>query len=104
MIALVVVSGDGLVTVMSAVLRASGRQAIGAVFNIAGYWGLCLPLAWVLGFHYGLGVLGFWVALIICIFVQAIVFGSYVVRFDWHNEVQRARALTLSHRAHADAA
>lgn len=89
-----------MVAVLSSVLRASGRQAIGAVFNIAGYWGLCLPLAWLLGFHYQLGVLGFWIALSICTAVQAAAFGVLISRFDWYREVERARALTMAHRMH----
>lgn len=48
-------AGDGMVAVLSSVLRASGRQAIGAVFNIGGYWVLCLPLAWFLGFNMKFG-------------------------------------------------
>jgi Na+-driven multidrug efflux pump len=40
-----------MVAVLSAVLRASGRQATGAVMNVTGYWCVCLPLAWFLGFH-----------------------------------------------------
>jgi Na+-driven multidrug efflux pump len=44
-----------MVAVLSSVLRASGRQATGAVMNIAGYWAVCLPLAWFLGFKWKLG-------------------------------------------------
>lgn len=44
-----------MVAVLSSVLRASGRQATGAVMNIAGYWAVCLPLAWFLGFRCQLG-------------------------------------------------
>eukprot|EP00879_Flechtneria_rotunda_P024520 GHRR01025996.1.p2 GENE.GHRR01025996.1~~GHRR01025996.1.p2 ORF type:complete len:167 (+),score=33.02 GHRR01025996.1:36-536(+) len=93
------VVGDGMVAVLSSVLRASGRQAIGALFNIAGYWGVCLPLAYVLGFYYKMGVLGFWVALSLSTAMQAVAFGLLISRFDWHNEVKRALALTAAHHS-----
>lgn len=44
-----------MVAVLSAVLRASGRQAVGALMNLCGYWLGCLPLAYLLGFHLQLG-------------------------------------------------
>jgi MATE family multidrug resistance protein len=88
-----------MVAVLSAVLRASGRQAIGAIFNIAGYWCICLPLAWLLGFYLQLGVLGFWIALTICTALQAAAFGVLISRFDWQQEVKRAHALTTAHQA-----
>lgn len=91
--------GDGMVAVLSAVLRASGRQAIGAMFNIAGYWCVCLPLAWLLGFHLQLGVLGFWIALTLATAMQAAAFGILISRFDWKAEVKRAAALTAAHQA-----
>lgn len=87
-----------MVAVTSSVLRASGRQAVGALFNIAGYWCVCLPLAYLLGFHLQLGVLGFWLALTLCTALQALAFGLLISRFDWHNEVKRAHALTAAHQ------
>jgi Na+-driven multidrug efflux pump len=44
-----------MVAVLSSVLHASGRQATGAFYNIGGYWLVCLPLAWFLGFHWKMG-------------------------------------------------
>jgi MATE family multidrug resistance protein len=89
-----------MVAVLSAVLRASGRQAVGALMNIGGYWALCLPLAWFLGFRCHYGVLGFWIALTICTAVQAMAFGALISRFDWVHEVRRAQVLLASgHRA-----
>lgn len=94
---LLLLAGDGMVAVLSSVLRASGRQAIGAAFNLGGYWGLCLPLAWLLGFRAQLGVLGFWCALTISTALQAVAFGVLISRIAWHKEVQRARVLSAAH-------
>jgi multidrug resistance protein, MATE family len=76
-----------MVAVLSAVLRACGRQTVGAAANVAGYWLLCLPLAWLLGFHLGLGVSGFWIALFVSTVLQSILFGVLIARLDWSREV-----------------
>lgn len=60
---------------------------------------VCLPLAWLLGFHLQLGVLGFWIALTLATAMQAAAFGVLISRFDWKAEVKRAAALTAAHQA-----
>jgi Na+-driven multidrug efflux pump len=39
-----------------------GRPQIAALVNLLGYYALMLPLAYVLAFRAGLGVLGIWIA------------------------------------------
>lgn len=45
------------------VMRGCGRQLLASGLNLVSYWGLGLPLALVLGLHYGLGVQGLWYGL-----------------------------------------
>jgi len=89
--------GDGMVAVLSSVLRACGRQALGALMNVIGYWVICLPLAYLFGFVLGYGVLGFWIALTLSTAFQSVVFGVLIWRLNWDQEVVRARALTAAH-------
>lgn len=55
--------GDGLIAVMAGVLRGSGRQSLGAALNLVGYWCVGCPVALLLGFHFRLDVMGFWMGL-----------------------------------------
>lgn len=91
-------TGDGMVAVLSGVMRASGRQATGAALNIAGYWCIGVPLAYALGFWAGMGVLGLWIALAISTALQTVVFGVTVSMFDWSQEVARAAMLASFER------
>lgn len=51
-------AADGQVCILNAVLRAAGRQALGAKLHAFVMWGLGLPAAYVLAFKLELGVLG----------------------------------------------
>ena len=86
--------GDGVNAVLQGVLRGAGRQALGAALNLGAYWGVGVPLAALLAFRGPrLGVLGFWLGLLITTTAQALVQLLVVLRFDWELEVARARAL-----------
>ena len=45
------------------IMRGCGRQLLASGLNLLSYWGLGLPLALVLGLHFGLGVQGLWYGL-----------------------------------------
>ncbi len=51
---------DGTQVVGSGVLRGMGRTRPAAGFNLIGYYGLALPLAWWLAIRQGLGLPGIW--------------------------------------------
>jgi len=86
--------GDSCVAVLGCVLRAAGRQAIGALFNLGGYWAFGLPCALSLAFRGPrLETLGLWYGLASAAALQAVVFLVLVLRFDWREEVARARRL-----------
>lgn len=84
---------DGLNANLAAVLRGSGRQIMGAAINIAGYWGVGVPLAVALAFKAGLGVIGFELGIGVAGMLQAIIFGFIVSRWNWAAEVARAKVL-----------
>jgi MATE family multidrug resistance protein len=76
---------------------------MGVTLNLAGYWCIGLPLAYVLGFRMNLRVLGFWkLALEVAAGLQAVVFLIAMLLFDWDVEVQRARSLTARHASAPD--
>ena len=64
---------DGIQVVGSGVMRGMGRTRPAAVFNLAGYYGLALPLGWVLAFPVGMGLPGLWWGL--CVGLGAVAAG-----------------------------
>ena len=51
---------DGLQGVATGVLRGLGDTRTPMLWNLAGHWGIGLPLAYLLAFRFGLGVIGLW--------------------------------------------
>jgi MATE family multidrug resistance protein len=51
---------DGLQGVSTGVLRGLGDTRTPMLWNLAGHWGIGLPLAYLLAFRFGLGVIGLW--------------------------------------------
>jgi MATE family multidrug resistance protein len=51
---------DGLQGVGTGVLRGLGDTRTPMLWNLAGHWGIGLPIAYVLAFHLELGVIGLW--------------------------------------------
>lgn len=88
---------DGQAAVLSGVLRGAGRQGIGAATSWCSYWLIGLPLAWLLAFKAGLGVLGLRLSLAAAVAVQALVLHVFTAcRVDWREEVERARELVAA--------
>jgi MATE family multidrug resistance protein len=56
---------DGLQTVTTGALRGLGNTKTPMLINLFGHWGIGLPVAWVLCFHWGWGVRGLWAGLAI---------------------------------------
>jgi MATE family multidrug resistance protein len=85
---------DAANCILSAVMRGSGRQALGAWINVLGYWGAGLPLCFWLGRKYAL--FGLWGAVALTSTGVAATQLFFVLRFDWRAEVRRARELSAS--------
>ena len=69
---------DGIQVVGGGLMRGMGRPQAGAVANLVAFYLVGLPLAWLLAFRAGLGIVGVWwglaaglasVALILCVWV-----------------------------------
>jgi multidrug resistance protein, MATE family len=51
---------DGLQAVGTGVLRGLGETRLPMLWNLAGHWFIGLPIAYLLAFHFGFGVIGLW--------------------------------------------
>jgi MATE family multidrug resistance protein len=82
---------DGLAGVSGGVIRGMGRQMFAAGLNLFAYYGIALPLGYVLAFTLGWRLDGLWLGLTFSLFLVA---GSQVVFLfvsDWDNEVKRTQ-------------
>lgn len=88
--------GEGANTVLAGVLRGCGRQRLGAAVNLGMYWAVGLPVASFLAFRCHMGAMGLWWGLASTASLQALLLTSFVFRFDWSLEVQRAKLLVAA--------
>lgn len=73
---------DGLQAVATGALRGLGSTRMAMMVNLAGHWFIGLPIAYVLCFPLGFGVLGLWMGLSIGLIVCGVVLTWY-----WHRRI-----------------
>uniref|UniRef100_A0A1I8IEY0 Multidrug and toxin extrusion protein n=1 Tax=Macrostomum lignano TaxID=282301 RepID=A0A1I8IEY0_9PLAT len=83
---------DGLSATAAGVLKGSGQQLIGAAVNIVAYDFISLPIGIPLSLLTPLQMKGFWIAMLLGIVLQSIVFWLIIWRTNW--EKQAAAALS----------
>ncbi len=76
---------DGLQVVSTGALRGLGETKVPMIANLIGHWGIGLPIAYALCFHYGWGVQGLWAGLA----VGLILIGG-TLTVVWHRRSQRS--------------
>ncbi|XP_075760766.1 multidrug and toxin extrusion protein 1 isoform X2 [Pelodiscus sinensis] len=82
---------DATAATCGGVLRGTGKQKIGAIANAIGYYIIGFPIGISLMFAAKLGVLGLWVGMVVCIFLQALSFLAFVLRMDWKKAAEEAQ-------------
>lgn len=81
---------DGITAVTGGVLRAQGKQLVGALLNISAYYGIGIPFGVWLAFKMDIGLVGLWVGLTVSL-VYCSVWGTYLcITADWQKEVRKA--------------
>lgn len=88
--------GDGMNATIGGVLRGAGRQELGALLNLASYWGVGLPTAYLLAHTLGWGLRGLWAGLVTCTSLQGVVMLAVLARFRWRAEAERAVELAAT--------
>jgi MATE family multidrug resistance protein len=82
---------DAANVITRGVLRGASDVRYAAVIGIATSWLTTPPLAWLLGMHWGLGVVGGWIGLTAEIFAGALLFWWRVHRGGWRPAAAAAR-------------
>lgn len=81
-------------TTACGVLRGSARPTMAACINLGTFYGVGFPIALLLGFKMGKGLVGLWVGLLAAQMVCAAVMVVVLVNTDWNAQAERARELT----------
>uniref|UniRef100_A0A3Q1BVB2 Multidrug and toxin extrusion protein n=1 Tax=Amphiprion ocellaris TaxID=80972 RepID=A0A3Q1BVB2_AMPOC len=76
--------------VASGVLRGAGKQLVGALFNLVGFYFIGFPIGVSLMFAANMGIVGLWRGLCICVSLQAIVFVAFLSNLDWKKAAEEA--------------
>uniref|UniRef100_A0A8C6G396 Multidrug and toxin extrusion protein n=1 Tax=Moschus moschiferus TaxID=68415 RepID=A0A8C6G396_MOSMO len=82
---------DALCCLYAGVLRGTGRQAFGAVVNAVMYYAIGLPLGVVLIFLVGMGIMGLWLGMLVCVMLATAAFVTYTARMDWKRAAEEAQ-------------
>lgn len=75
---------DGLQAVATGALRGLGDTRTAMIVNFAAHWLVGLPVAYVLCFNRGLGVIGLWIGLSVGLIVCGV-----VLAWVWHRQIGR---------------
>ncbi|KAF8736131.1 hypothetical protein AX14_000853 [Amanita brunnescens Koide BX004] len=71
------------------ILRARGKQVLGALLNLSAYYIIGIPLGIWLAFSWNLGLHGLWYGLTVSL-VYCALWATYLcIRTDWHTEVKK---------------
>ncbi|XP_029957238.1 multidrug and toxin extrusion protein 1-like [Salarias fasciatus] len=90
---------EAIAGVTGAIVRGAGKQKVGAVCSFVGFYIVGLPVGVSLMFPVELGIVGFWIGLLISVSSQAAVYIAYLCKFSWKKAtleaLERAGVQTL---------
>ncbi|XP_043970991.1 multidrug and toxin extrusion protein 1-like isoform X1 [Gambusia affinis] len=81
---------DAVAGVTGGVLRGTGKQLIGALCNLVGYYFIGFPIGVSLMFAAKMGIIGLWTGLTVCVLMQSIFFIIYLSKLNWEKAVKEA--------------
>ncbi|XP_057216530.1 multidrug and toxin extrusion protein 1-like [Triplophysa rosa] len=81
---------DAVAAVTGGIVKGAGKQAIGALYNIVGYYFVGFPMGVSLMFAVNMGIMGLWVGFLVCAFLQSLFFIVLICKLDWKKATQEA--------------
>uniref|UniRef100_A0A4W6DFK6 Multidrug and toxin extrusion protein n=1 Tax=Lates calcarifer TaxID=8187 RepID=A0A4W6DFK6_LATCA len=87
---------DAVAGVVGGVLRGAGKQLVGALCNLVGYYFIGFPIGVSLMFAANMGIVGLWTGLTICVLMQSIFFIAFLYKLDWKKAAQEAQVSTTT--------
>ncbi|XP_067864534.1 multidrug and toxin extrusion protein 1-like [Heptranchias perlo] len=81
---------DAIAAVSGGVLRGAGKQKLGAIGNLVGFYLIGFPIGISLMFAAKLGILGLWSGMLICVAVQCVFLQTVIYRINWNEASDQA--------------
>ncbi|KAJ8386234.1 hypothetical protein AAFF_G00175540 [Aldrovandia affinis] len=81
---------ETITIVSGGIVRGSGKQKIGALCYLVGYYFIGLPIGMSLMFAAKMGIMGLWTGLIICAVSQSVFFIIFLVKLNWKKATHEA--------------
>nr|XP_046150148.1 multidrug and toxin extrusion protein 1-like isoform X2 [Oncorhynchus gorbuscha] len=82
---------DAISAASGSIIRGAGKQKVGAICNILGYYGVGFPIGVSLMFAAKLGIIGLWTGLFTCVFLQSSFLIVYLSRMNWKKATVEAQ-------------
>ncbi|KAM9314779.1 multidrug and toxin extrusion protein 1-like [Pholidichthys leucotaenia] len=82
---------DAVAGTAGGVLRGAGKQLIGALCNLLGYYFVGFPIGVSLMFAADMGIKGLWTGMTVCVLLQAVFFLTYLYKLNWKVAAEEAR-------------
>ncbi|XP_070699532.1 multidrug and toxin extrusion protein 1-like [Pempheris klunzingeri] len=83
---------DSLAGVMGGIVRGTGKQKIGAVCNLVGFYFIGFPIGVSLMFPVKMGIVGLWSGFLICVLIQSTFFVVFLCKLNWKKATEEALA------------
>ncbi|XP_077104048.1 multidrug and toxin extrusion protein 1-like [Siphateles boraxobius] len=81
---------DAIAGITGGIVRGAGKQLLGALCNIVGYYFVGLPIGVSLMFALSMGIVGLWIGFFGCVFLQSLFFIILICKLDWKKATQEA--------------
>ncbi|CAK6953885.1 multidrug and toxin extrusion protein 1-like [Scomber scombrus] len=81
---------EALAGVTGGIVRGAGKQMIGAVCNLVGYYFIGFPIGVSLMFPAKMGIVGLWSGFLICVLIQSTVFMVFLCKLSWKKATEEA--------------
>ncbi|KAK1785988.1 hypothetical protein P4O66_017741, partial [Electrophorus voltai] len=82
---------DATAAAAGCIVRGLGKQKLGAIANLCGYYGVGFPIGVSLMFAAKLGIFGLWIGLLICVLLQSAFFIVLLLKMSWPKATEEAQ-------------
>ncbi|XP_054482550.1 multidrug and toxin extrusion protein 1-like [Anoplopoma fimbria] len=76
--------------VTGGIVRGAGKQMVGAVCNLVGYYFIGFPIGVSLMFPVKMGIVGLWSGFLICVLLQSMFFIVFLCKLNWIKTTEEA--------------